>query len=383
MFKVLNIAFFTLCFGTLKSQTHYQLIVTNLSKKNFEIDLNHLGFKNVPPSQTLVIVDSTYIDQFVLIKVNIIEHHDSRKEREIQLVTENKSKILLEIFNVDSINYGKGFRLSNLPMAASQEFLLKDFFPRKTEFTAWLKKEYVKTHQRSLSSTKRDSILHNITLGRKQYLSSIEKMISEHKNFYVTNHIFKSEFLLPKNILAIGKEKVISIFDLLNSSDNKTDIGKYVACYVDHLKSNAVGAEIKNFRFRTLDATEYDFHHYVAGSKALLIFTARGCKGCIEQIPIIKKLKKEFPDLKIVYVSLDRSVDEWKEDLNSSGYPGIITLNLPPFNFSTDLQEEFMVEFIPQLFLIDENRKILYDNLSRYEDEKLTRLRDILNEYEG
>lgn len=379
IFKVLNLVFFTLFFGNLKSQINYQLTISNLTKKNIEIDVNYLGFKNILPSQAMVYVDSIGLGTFELIKVKIKEYKDSQKDQEIHMVAANKSKILLEIFNVDSIDYGKGFKLSDLPFPASQAFLLKNFFPEKFEFIDWVKKEYAKTHHPSLSNAQKDSILDNVRLGRKKYLSSMEKMINDYSNSYLAYYLFKSEFMIPKNILAIGKEKVIEISHLLDPSLNKMDLGKKVSTFVDRLKSNAVGAEINNFRFKTMDDSEYDFHHYISGSKALLIFTARGCKACMAQIGIIKKIQKEHPGLKTVYVSLDKSISDWRKDVENSKYPGIITLNLPPYNNNTDLQDRFMVEFIPQLFFIDQEKKILYDNFSPFEDEHLTRLKTMVN----
>ncbi len=381
MHKALNTVLFSLCFGAIKSQTTYQITISNLSKNPFEINVNQTDSKNVLHLQTLTIVDSTGFEPFALIKVKIIiVKQASQQVHEIQFVTEDNSKINLEVNNVDSIKNGKGFKISGSPFPEKQEVLINGYFKKKNEFTEWVRKEYVKTHDRTLSRLQSDSILNVVRRGRREYLSSIAKFIYNQKDSYIAFPVFKSEFMAPKSILAIGKEKVISIFELLDTSYYQTEIGKLTKNYIQNLKSNSVGAQIKNFRFKTEDFKEYNLHHIIKNSKALLIFTARGCKACIEQIPIIKEIERAYQsDMKILYVSLDPTVDVWKKNMETSHYPGLITLNIPPYNYSTDLEQLFMVSFIPQLFLIDENLTILYDNLSPFEDEKLTRLKKLLN----
>ena len=379
MTKNIILFLLTFCFSTLKGQTIYQLTVSNLSEKPFAFKLNNT-ISNISPSQSITIQDSTGFDQLVLINMKINdENQDSSKVQNIQFIAENKSKIKIEVYDIDSIHYEKGFKLFGLPYLEEQD-ILKDFFLKKDEFEFSVKNEHSKKNNRLLTNFQRDSISDVMRVHRKEYLSIIENLIIDNKDSYLAYHLFKSEFLIPKNILTIGKVKTISIFELLDTSYNKTEIGEFISNYVQHLKSNSVGANIKNFKFRTYGLEEHDFYSYIKNSKALLIFTARGCKACIEQIPIIKDIEKELnPDIKIVYVSLDRSMGDWEKTMKSGNYPGLMTINLEPYNYLADLQNLFMVTFIPQLFLIDKDYTILYDNLSPYEDEKLTRLKKLLN----
>lgn len=369
------------CLVSVNGQAKFQLTVSNLSVKSLALKINSQPAKSVFPSQSVVFLDSTGIDLLALVDLKInYEYKGKQQVQTMQFVAGDKSKIKLEIYDADSMEFNKGYRLSGLPFPEKQEILVKDFFVRKNDFTQWLKNEYSKINNRLYPNIQTDSVLNIIRAGRRQYLSYIEKFILIHRKSFLSYYIFKSEVLSPQSILNIGKGKAISIFEMLDYSYHKTELGRLLVSYIHDLKSNTVGSQVQNFKFKTKDFEEFELHSYIQNCKALLIFTAMGCKACHEQIPVIKEIKENYgADLKIIYVSLDRSVDEWEKDMNLFSYPGIVTVNISPYNYSTDLQSLFMVEFIPQVFLIGEDRKILYDNLSPYEDDKLMRLKELLS----
>lgn len=376
-----NIIFFLLSFWVsgVKGQAIYQLGISNLSKMSLQINLGNRVSKNVAPFEAIIINDTIGSYPFALVDIEVNRGNNRQQTQKIRFVARDKSNIDLQFYGSDVNNNGAQVKISGLPFPGGQA-TLKNFLSEKNAFTIQVRKEYEKMRLFRLTDFQKDSIARGIRTSRRQFLSRVEKLMIESKESYVICYMFESEFLDPKSILAIGKQKVISLFESLDTSFNKTEAGETVATYMRELKSASVGSSIRNFKFKTHDFREYDLHGVIKNSKALLIFTARGCKACIEQVPIIRKIEQDFkPNLEVVYVSLDRSVDEWNRNIESANYPGIMTINLLPYNYSVDLQKLFMVEFIPQVFLIDENFQIIYDNLSFVEDEKLLELKKILN----
>ena len=51
------------------------------------------------------------------------------------------------------------------------------------------------------------------------------------------------------------------------------------------------------------------------GKVVLLDIWASWCKDCVIGMPIVKDLKKEYPEVSFVYISLDRNEEAWKKGI--------------------------------------------------------------------
>ncbi len=66
------------------------------------------------------------------------------------------------------------------------------------------------------------------------------------------------------------------------------------------------------------DGSEVPFKSIIEenrGKVVLLDIWASWCKDCVVGMPIVKQLKKEFPDVVFVYISLDRNEASWKKGI--------------------------------------------------------------------
>jgi hypothetical protein len=368
-----------LYFSKVESQIIYRLQLTNLSRSALSVRLNSESIKKIAPNQSLAILDSIDYYQFQFVEVEIAsESKNVFAVKKIPFLVINKSEIELKINDPFNTELGKGYQFEGLPFEDEQQRMFNLYYPAKNAFDTWEKEAY-KNYYKLPANFQRDSVGGIIKQQRIDHLQFVSDFITSIKNSHLAYYLFDSEFSSPKNVMTIGKQAVISIFQTLDSSYYKTEIGKKNLSYVSKMKANTVGSVIPNFKFRTRDFSEHDLFEYIGDSQALLIFTMKSCKACVEQIPKIKEIEMALnPAIKIIYVTLDRSEKEWDNHLQKVKYPGIMTINISPYNYTIDLKDLFMVTFVPQIFLIDKNHEILYDNLSPSEDDDLIILKQLL-----
>ena len=60
-----------------------------------------------------------------------------------------------------------------------------------------------------------------------------------------------------------------------------------------------------------------------AGETILVDVWATWCKDCIVGMPTIKELQQEFPEVKFLFLSLDRSIANWKNGITKYDLDGL------------------------------------------------------------
>ncbi|RIA08987.1 thioredoxin-like protein [Flavobacteriaceae bacterium MAR_2010_72] len=58
------------------------------------------------------------------------------------------------------------------------------------------------------------------------------------------------------------------------------------------------------------------------GKTILIDIWATWCRDCIEEMPRVKALQQEVPDVVFVFLSLDRSTSSWKKGINTYNLKG-------------------------------------------------------------
>ena len=76
--------------------------------------------------------------------------------------------------------------------------------------------------------------------------------------------------------------------------------------------------EVLDEKLLTLDGESTTFKEVVAkhkGKKIMFELCASWCAECISGIPKIKKLKADYPDVVFVFLSIDKTVPQWKKGI--------------------------------------------------------------------
>ena len=106
------------------------------------------------------------------------------------------------------------------------------------------------------------------------------------------------------------------------------------------------------------------------GKKILVDVWASWCRDCIEGIPKVKKIQKEFPEVVFLFLSVDEKVDSWKRAVKRYAISG------EHYNMSKGMKNGDLVEFldlswIPRYLVLDEKGKISLFNAIDASDQKI------------
>lgn len=108
---------------------------------------------------------------------------------------------------------------------------------------------------------------------------------------------------------------------------------------------------------------------------AIVDFWASWCKPCMEELPFAKKVMNEYPQIKYIFISIDKSKSDWlnatkiRPDIFRSTNSFIVTeIN------DKDILSKLKVTTIPRYILLDNNGQILDANLIRPSDSNFKKV---------
>jgi thiol-disulfide isomerase/thioredoxin len=90
------------------------------------------------------------------------------------------------------------------------------------------------------------------------------------------------------------------------------------------------------------------------GKKILIDVWASWCRDCIEGMPKVKALQKEFPEVVYLFLSVDEKNGSWKRGVKHYNVIGE-HYNLPNGMKKGDLVDFLNVSWIPRYVVVDEN----------------------------
>lgn len=222
---------------------------------------------------------------------------------------------------------------------------------------------------------------------------------SDNSNFMVSQIKESKKIGNPKEILNLGEDefklKINTIkkkFDsILNSyKDLDSSLVAMANQQTNQMVSyfNNAYKQQKTMRKGTPSPKFVDYIDYKGGKKSLASFKgkyvyidvwATWCGPCIQQIPFLKELEKEYHQKNIVFVSI--STDEsrrsggsweaaekkWKDFVKSKGLSGVQLWSGKDFSF----QQAYQINSIPRFILIDPKGNIVNANAPRPSDPEL------------
>lgn len=122
----------------------------------------------------------------------------------------------------------------------------------------------------------------------------------------------------------------------------------------------SAGCDYINFELPDINGNKVLFSDIVTKNRyTLLDFWASWCPPCRQEMPVIKKIAKDYSNkgIAVVSLSLDSKEDEWKEGVSSMQMTW--TQLCDPNNGSAEVASAYGVESIPELILIDSKGKII------------------------
>lgn len=120
-----------------------------------------------------------------------------------------------------------------------------------------------------------------------------------------------------------------------------------------------IGKPVPEFTVNSKDG-EQSLTKLRNGKKYILVdFWASWCGPCRKEIPNLKKLYSQYSGkgLEIVSISTDKKVEDWQKALTEEKLPW------PNFRDESGIADQYMVKFIPAIFLLDANGVLLAENI--------------------
>mgnify|MGYP000050058634 CR=1 FL=1 len=106
------------------------------------------------------------------------------------------------------------------------------------------------------------------------------------------------------------------------------------------------------------------------GKKILIDVWASWCRDCLEGMPKVKELQKQYPDVVYLFLSVDERKNSWKKSVKRFNLKGE-HYNLPKGMKDGDLVDFLSLRWIPRYMVIDENGKILLFKATNASDKDI------------
>ena len=127
------------------------------------------------------------------------------------------------------------------------------------------------------------------------------------------------------------------------------------------------------------DKSETTFQEVIESNKGKVIVVdvwASWCSDCIKGFPKYRELQKQFPDVKYVYVSMDKEYDKWIIGIEKHGLLGA------HFWAKDGMKGTFGkavdVDWIPRYMVIDQSGNVaLYNAIEADDANMITVLKDL------
>lgn len=107
------------------------------------------------------------------------------------------------------------------------------------------------------------------------------------------------------------------------------------------------------------------------GEKILIDVWASWCKDCIVGFPKVKEIQKEFPEVKYVFLSVDRSNPSWKRAIKKYNLTGD-HYNFPKGQNNGDFVDFINLGWIPRYMVIDETGEITLFKATNASDKAIS-----------
>jgi len=281
-------------------------------------------------SVSLTIQDTTHIDLIRYIAFKYICNKDTLKTDFYSFANQDTTIIDATYLQTDTVKFPVDRDVKG--NAIFETYLIDYYF-----LTSFQDKELLS----SLEATK--SSFHGNDIDYSQYDIELDKYVDLVKKYPDSHSLIQMlEWSLP---LFKSKNDIQKVFDCFSQETKDSFYGKRVNQYLtdNHFKNTILKAwDTGKSEAIVLDSTKYN----------LIIFSSIGCKPCIEEIPILKKIYGDLAEkLEMTYVSIDhsRTVEEWRQLMRKENIPWRSVL---AEDETGKIQEKYHVRGIPYCLFV-------------------------------
>ncbi len=146
------------------------------------------------------------------------------------------------------------------------------------------------------------------------------------------------------------------LFNQLSERVQKSRMGQTVAKEIETLKVTAFGAVAPDFTITDINGNKISLSDY-RGKYVFLEFWATGCGGCLQMLPGLKNMRKQFPKDKMVMLSIackERSEEYWRKFVKKEQLDWQHALDQ-----DAEVQRMYAISSLPKYFFINPQGKII------------------------
>lgn len=153
-------------------------------------------------------------------------------------------------------------------------------------------------------------------------------------------------------------------------TNNQTEMAiyitdRYLLDLAEKEKNKPLKDALLSYRNTTIGAKAVDFeiplsqtslHNLKTAKKYVLIFWSSSCSHCLKELPMVKALLENQPDIQVVAVGLEEDLEQWESERQK--YPEFvhaIQLN----KWDGELVKAYNIKSTPTFFLLDANKVII------------------------
>lgn len=121
-------------------------------------------------------------------------------------------------------------------------------------------------------------------------------------------------------------------------------------------KNTTLGVTAPDFEIKTLNEETTMLSDLNSSKNYILVFWSSTCGHCLEELPQVKELQKEYPNYKVVAFGIEDNTTKWSIEIEN--YPDFIhTIGLEKWNNS--IVNTYGISATPTYFVLDKDKTII------------------------
>ncbi len=120
--------------------------------------------------------------------------------------------------------------------------------------------------------------------------------------------------------------------------------------------------ESLSYELTTLEGTKTSFQTILdanKGKKTVIEIWAGWCSDCVKAMPKVKEMQASNPNVNYVFISMDKSMDKWKEAVAKHELKGQLFWVNDEKMMKGEFGKSIDLDWIPRYIVIDEKGKII------------------------
>ena len=156
-------------------------------------------------------------------------------------------------------------------------------------------------------------------------------------------------------------EKIEELYALMPENEKNNYSDQHIQNYFNQTTHLALGKPV-DFNFIDCNGLSGKVSDY-KGKLVLIEFWATWCGPCISQFPTMEKISSCSDKIKIITVSIDDNIDQWKAKIPELDNSWVKI----HYKQDIDLKKHFFISGVPDNLLLSQDGKILHKKISLYD----------------